>query len=110
MDNKLFKNIKLVVSDFDGIFTDGKINVYSDGKTSKILDYKDIMAIAIILRKGINFAILSGETSSAIEMLKKNFSAISVFQSERNKLKVLNKLQDDIAKCYYDTKYKNKNK
>lgn len=89
MDNKLLKNIKLVVSDFDGIFTDGKINVYSDGKTSKTLDYKDIMAVALILKKGIRFAILSGETSSAIEMLKRNFPSIDIFQNERHKLNVL---------------------
>ena len=47
MDGSFFKdnNIKIVISDFDGIFTDGKLTVYSDGRTSKVIDYKDIMAI-----------------------------------------------------------------
>ena len=66
-ENFEFKNIELIVSDFDGIFTDGKIEVFSDGKTSKKLDYKDIMGIAIILKQGIRFAILSGEKSVAID-------------------------------------------
>lgn len=92
LTNTSFENIELIVCDFDGIFTDGKINVYSDGKTSKTIDYKDIMAIAIILKKGINFAIISGENSAAIDMLKKNFPSIEVFQNERNKIKILSSL------------------
>mgnify|MGYP006347661455 CR=1 FL=1 len=59
-------NIKLFICDFDGIFTDGKLTVYSDGKTSKVIDYKDIMAIANLLKKNIKFAIISGEKSSAM--------------------------------------------
>ena len=77
------QNIKLVVSDFDGIFTDGKLEIFSDGKTSKKIDYKDIMGIAIILKKGINFAIISGEKSFAIDILKEKFPNIDVFQNER---------------------------
>lgn len=86
------QNIKLIVSDFDGIFTDGKLEVFSDGKTSKKIDYKDIMGIAIILKKGINFAIISGEKSPAIDILKEKFPQIDTFQNERNKINVLNSL------------------
>lgn len=89
---KSFKNIKLVVSDFDGVFTDGKLTVYSDGRTSKVIDYNDIMAISIILKKGINFAIISGEQSCAIELLKEKFPQIDIFQQERKKINVLKNL------------------
>lgn len=81
--------IKIIVSDFDGIFTDGKLTVYSDGKTSKTIDYKDIMAIANILKKGIKFAVISGETSAAIDEIKKKFPMIDTFQNERKKINVL---------------------
>ena len=86
------KDIKLFVSDFDGIFTDGKLTVYSDGRTSKIIDYKDIMAIANIIKAGIKFAIISGEISSAIDEVQKKFPMIEIFQNERKKLDVLKKL------------------
>lgn len=94
MINKKFKleNIKLIISDFDGIFTDGKLCVYSDGKTSKNIDYRDIMAISIILKKNIKFAIISGEKSEAIEILKQKFPSIDIFQNERNKINVLKSL------------------
>ena len=84
--------IKIIVSDFDGIFTDGKLEVFSDGRTSKKIDYKDIMAISIILKKGIKFAILSGEKSAAIDIIKSKFPMIDEFQNERKKINVLNLL------------------
>ncbi len=92
INNVNFENIKLVVSDFDGIFTDGKLQVFSDGRTSKIIDYKDIMAISIILKKNVNFAVLSGETSSAIDVIKSKFPQIDTFQNERNKINILKSL------------------
>ncbi|MBQ4122592.1 HAD hydrolase family protein [bacterium] len=86
---RALENIKLVVSDFDGIFTDGKLTVYSDGNTSKIIDYKDIMAIAVIIKKDINFAILSGDTCAAIDIIKKHFPSIDIFQNQRKKINIL---------------------
>jgi 3-deoxy-D-manno-octulosonate 8-phosphate phosphatase (KDO 8-P phosphatase) len=96
MNNSFFENhnIKIVVSDFDGIFTDGKLTVYSDGRTSKVIDYKDIMAIANILKKGIKFAIVSGEISAAIDEVQKKFPMIETFQNERKKIEVLKMLLD----------------
>ena len=91
-ENFLPKNIELVVSDFDGIFTDGKLEVFSDGRTSKKIDYKDIMGIAIIVKKGIKFAVISGEKSAAIDIIKEKFSMVDTFQNERNKIKVLKDL------------------
>ncbi len=93
--NKLKSNkdsIRLFVCDFDGIFTDGKLTVYSDGKTSKVIDYKDIMAIANLLKRNIKFAIISGEKSTAIDILKEKFPLIETFQNERNKIKILKSL------------------
>jgi len=84
--------IKLVVSDFDGIFTDRKLTVYSDGRTSKVVDYTDIMGIAVILKKHVNFAIISGETSAAIDAVASKFPSIKTFQNERNKIGVLKNL------------------
>ncbi len=87
-------SIKIFICDFDGIFTDGKLTVYSDGKTSKTIDYKDIMAIANIIKGGIKFAVISGEISSAIDEVQKKFPMIDTFQNERKKIEVLKKLLD----------------
>jgi len=86
------EKIKLIVSDFDGIFTDRKLTVYSDGRTSKTIDYTDIMGIANVLKKGIKFAVISGETSAAIDVIASKFPSVKTFQNERNKIEVLKKL------------------
>jgi len=86
------EDIKIIISDFDGIFTDGKLTIYSNGTTSKQIDYKDIMAIANILKMGIKFVIISGEKSAAIDILKEKFPSIEVFQNERKKINVLKNL------------------
>lgn len=88
LGNKKFENIEIVVCDFDGIFTDGKLEVYSDGRTSKKVDYYDIMGIAILLKRGIKFAIISGEKSAAIDIIKSKFPQVDAFQNERNKIEV----------------------
>lgn len=86
------EDIKIFISDFDGIFTDGRLTVYSDGSTSKVISYKDIMAVANLLKRGIGFAIISGEKSRAIDILKEKFPSIDVFQNERNKIQILKSL------------------
>lgn len=86
------EDIKIFISDFDGIFTDGSLTIYSDGSTSKQINYKDIMAIANLLKNGIKFAIISGEKSAAIDILKEKFPSIDAFQNERNKIQVLKSL------------------
>ncbi len=91
MDNK-FKDVKIVISDFDGIFTDGKIEIFSDGKTSKRVDYRDLMGLAVILKRGIKFAIISGDTSVAIDLIKQKFPQVETFQNEHKKIDVLKNL------------------
>ncbi len=86
------EKIKIFISDFDGIFTDGKLTVYSDGKTSKQVSYRDIMAVANIIKSDIRFAVISGEKTAAIDIMKEKFPSIDTFQNERNKINVLKSL------------------
>lgn len=91
------ENVKLLVSDFDGIFTDGKLTVYSDGRTSKVVDYKDIMGIAVVLKKGVDFAIISGEHSEAIDYIASKFPGVKTFQNIRKKIDILKQLEAEFG-------------
>ena len=81
--------IKMVVSDFDGIFTDGTITINHDGSTSKTLSYLDIMAVSMLMKNGYKFAIISGEKSSAIDYLANKFDIVDVHQDIRQKATIL---------------------
>ena len=95
---KFNDKIKLVISDFDGIFTDGSIFISDDGQTScKKISYKDIMGISLLIKNNIDFAIISGEKSGAISYLKNKFPKIIVFEGIRNKLNILKNIINEYS-------------
>ena len=53
--------IKLLVSDFDGVFTDNSVYITQDGKESVRCSRADGFGIKALLQKGIKFIICSSE-------------------------------------------------
>jgi 3-deoxy-D-manno-octulosonate 8-phosphate phosphatase (KDO 8-P phosphatase) len=52
--------IELVVFDFDGVFTDGKILFDNDGNVIKHYNVKDGLGISILHKNKINVGVISG--------------------------------------------------
>ena len=48
---KLPQTIKMVITDFDGIVTDNCVYIGDDGKMSRKLNFKDVMAFSILKKK-----------------------------------------------------------
>ena len=90
----LGSSIKLIVTDFDGVLTDGSIYIHDDGTTSKKMSYKDLMGIFQAQKAGINIAIISGDKSKAIDCIKEKCPAIETFQNIRIKIDILKDLVD----------------
>ena len=88
----LGSSIKLIVTDFDGVLSDGKIYVDDNLVTSKTMSYKDLMGIFQAIKAGINIAIISGENSKAIDYLKMKCPTIEAYQGIRIKIDVLKQL------------------
>ena len=84
--------IKMLISDFDGIFTDGTGYVNSDGKVSKRIHFHDVMGIAIALKFGLNVVIITGESSGAVEYLNNKFEDLQVFQDVKYKIELVKNL------------------
>lgn len=81
----LFNGVKAVISDFDGVFTDGGVYITEDVKETKKINYLDVMAIAILIRNGIKPFIVSGEKSGALEYLNEKFEKLEVYGGIRQK-------------------------
>ena len=82
--------IKLVVFDFDGVFTNGKVYFNNDGVSTKHYNVKDGMGIKLLKKNNIKIAVISGykKTNSQLQILKHlNINLISF--SCDNKLSVL---------------------
>ena len=70
---KLSKDIKIIISDFDGIFTDNSILISDSGETCKKLSYKDIIDGTVVS--------LAGDMSTnqkAIKFLQDNTVATKI--------------------------------
>jgi len=81
--------IKMVITDFDGVITDNCVYISDDGKMSRKLNFKDVMAFAILKRNGYKIGIISGEKNAAIEILAQKFNIEEVHQNIRIKIDVL---------------------
>ena len=62
------KKIRLIVTDFDGVWTDGKVTVSSDGTESVVCSRKDTLRIPEIEAAGIRIFVLSKEVSNVVAL------------------------------------------
>ena len=86
---KLPKTIKMVLTDFDGIITDGCVYIDENGSISRKINFKDVMGIHLLKKNDIKIGIISGESNSAIEMLSKRFAIDEIHQNIRVKIDVV---------------------
>lgn len=76
--NKLiesFRKIRMIILDMDGVLTDGKLLLHSDGEWLRKMDIKDGYAIQAAVRSGLRMAVVTG---SASEPVKKRMARLGV--------------------------------
>ena len=91
MDNLTEKarKIKLVGTDIDGVWTDSKMYVTPEGEWMKAFSTYDGMATAMLKKKGIIVAILTGENSDVVLSRAEKLKIDEVYVDEHEKLKRL---------------------
>lgn len=85
-------NIKLLIFDFDGVFSDGTILYDSNGNVQKKYNIKDGMGLKLLRNNNIKIGVISGFkwNKSQEEILK--HLRIDLYQfSAKNKLEIVNK-------------------
>lgn len=60
-------NVRLFVSDIDGVWTDGRITVHADGTESTTFSVQDGLGVVRLLRAGLEIAVISGRKNPAVE-------------------------------------------
>lgn len=89
---ELSKDIKFVISDFDGVFTDGSVYISENSDVQKKLNFKDIMGVSILIRNNVNFGIISGEQSNILNYFKEKFNIEEIHGGIRQKGIVLEEI------------------
>ena len=65
--------IKTVLLDIDGVLTNGKITVDSNGNELKTIDFKDIDAVFEFKRRGLLVGLITGEATPITEYFRRRF-------------------------------------
>ena len=91
---KKARNIKMIISDVDGVLTDGKIIIADNGLELKAFNAQDGMGINMAQKRGIRFAIITGRISKIVEIRAKELNIEDVYQDIENKTEVLELIMD----------------
>lgn len=80
------EKIKIVISDVDGVLTDGSIIIDANGDESKTFNARDGSGIKYLQRVGIKFAIISGRKAMAVEHRANELGIKDVYLGAKKKL------------------------
>jgi len=84
--------IKLLVSDIDGVWTDGTITLNADGTESVSFSVLDGFGLMSLMRKGIEVAIISGRDTVAVSSRAKRLGVKKVYLGKLNKGEIISKI------------------
>ena len=87
-------NIKLIVTDIDGVWTDAKMHYNKDGEVMKSFSTYDGMAVEILRKHNIETVIITSENSDIVLQRAKKLKIKEVYIGEKNKLNRLETICD----------------
>ncbi|MDQ3282281.1 MAG: HAD hydrolase family protein [Acidobacteriota bacterium] len=98
-------DIRLIVSDVDGVWTDGRIIYASDGTEIKEFNVRDGLAAKLAQRVGVTVALLTSRRSIALERRAKELGITELHQGAANKLAELERLAQRLGVTFAQIVY-----
>lgn len=87
-----FKQIKLVVCDVDGVFSDGCIYLGNQGEELKAFNTRDGFGVKALLNAGVQVAVITGRKSAIVENRMKALGVTHIYQGQEQKLSCYDEL------------------
>ena len=84
--------IKVVITDIDGVLTDGKVRIDARGEESKSLCYADLDAVGEMKRCGLKIAMITGEDTPITRIFEAKFAPDHFFAGCKDKLGALDSI------------------
>ncbi len=82
----------MLLLDVDGVMTDGRIIMDSEGRELKNFDVRDGHGLVLLQRYGIQVGILTGRTSKVVDHRARDLKITEVYQGALNKAEVFEKI------------------
>ena len=93
----LCEPIEAILSDVDGVLTDGKVVFNNEGIETKSFHIRDGMGIRIWQRAGYRFGIVTGRTSNIVKTRAAELEIETVRQGVADKLPIVNEIAADLG-------------
>jgi 3-deoxy-D-manno-octulosonate 8-phosphate phosphatase (KDO 8-P phosphatase) len=90
--NKAASKVIGIVSDIDGVLTNGEITYSSSGEELKSFHVRDGSSIKLLRNQGVEFAFISGRASKVIRKRAKELGITYVVEGAIDKAKALDRL------------------
>ena len=89
---KRLTHIKVLLTDVDGVWTDGSLIYGKGGEEIKIFHVHDGLGIKMLLEKGIDIIVVSARYSEAVQKRCLELGVKNIYQGVQNKTEILDKL------------------
>lgn len=86
-------NIKLLICDVDGVFSDGRIYLGNNGEELKAFHTRDGYGIKALRKAGIEVAIITGRQSDIVQQRMTSLTVPYIYQGKEDKLSAFDDLQ-----------------
>lgn len=100
-----FNNIKLLITDVDGVLTDAGMYYTDKGDELKKFHTRDGMAIKLLHEAGIPTAIITGENTEIVKRRAVKLGILDVYQDCTKKIKALEALRNKYNLHYSEIAY-----
>lgn len=87
---------RLLIFDVDGVLTDGSLFLGDDGQEYKAFHSRDGHGIKMLLRHGMEVAIITGRTSEVVRHRMKNLGITRLYQGQEDKTVAFQQLLDEL--------------
>lgn len=86
------QNIKLLICDVDGVFSDGRIYLSNSGEELKAFHTRDGYGVRSLLTSGFNLAVITGRQSKIVENRMTALGVTHIYQGVDNKFEAYKEL------------------
>ena len=80
------KQIKLLICDVDGVFSDGRIYLGNNGEELKAFNTRDGYGIKALQEAGVDVAVITGRHSALVEQRMKSLKVKHIYMGQENKI------------------------
>jgi len=90
------KQVKLLICDIDGVFSDGQIYMGNQGEELKTFNTKDGFGIKALMNSGVEVAVITGRSSKIVNDRMTSLGVKHIYQGMEDKITGFNQLLTDL--------------